>query len=50
MYNEKQGFTLKLLKIYWSYKLYYNEIFSNKVLQRNDCFCRRINLVYSETF
>ena len=27
----KQGFILKLLKIYWSYKLHYNEIFSHHI-------------------
>ena len=46
---EKQGFILKLLKIYWSYKLYFNEIFSNVILLRSECFGHRFSLVYPET-
>ena len=46
----KQGFILKLLKVYWSYKLYHNEIISSVILLRSDCFCRRFSLVYTETF
>ena len=38
IYNEKQGSTLKLLKLYQSYKSYYNEILSNEVLLRSDFF------------
>ena len=34
----KKVFILKLLKNYWSYKLYYNELFSNVILLTHDYF------------
>ena len=42
--NDKQGFSLKLLKL----KIYcsYNEVCSNVILLRNDCFFRKFSLWY----
>ena len=42
--------TLKLLEIYWSYKLYYNKIFENVIVLRNDCFGCIFSFVYLDTF
>ena len=46
IYNKKQGFLLKLLKLkmYWSC----NEICSNVVLLRKDCFGRKFSYQYPE--